>query len=313
MKRYMYFDTAFDTISNINNSLYIEDNHISFSSKTKKTLVKAVVFENFFTRVYGAFYFNNLESGLSINSNKAAHFYIFDHISNHFLISATLSSPNYVPAINEIKKKEIYLSKSLGSFSAKYSNPSSLTSCLFQFGLRNDQSPMSVFSFSRGGFNFAVKGVLTDRANLVYTSILMHGIIASLKFDVSLSQLQGIECGYLYNKSNDNKKNNTLYALYNISKQNLEFGGFGLIGNKRIAASGRYEIKSKEFTTEFGGFIFDVGELRLKFNSKQQLEFLTKLSPKPWADVSFKTTSTISNAMIKSVTFGWSLDFHKDF
>lgn len=314
MKRYLYFDTAYNTISNISKSLAIEDNHISFASITTNTFAKFEIFENFYSKINGSARLKNYESGFSVDSNKASHLYISDQISNHFLITGSVSNHNFTPSINEIKQNEIYLHKSLLSLSLKYYRPENSTGCILQIGLQKNQAPVSVFSFSLGKINCTLKGVFTDRANLLYTSVLAHGIIASFKVDVSLSQLQGVECGYLYSKPNSKKKdNNSVYALYNLNKKSIEFGGYGLIGNKKLAASGRYELKSNDFSAEFGGLIFDIGELRLKFNSKQQLEFLTKISPKPWVDVSFKTTSTISNSVLKSVNFGWSLDFHKDF
>lgn len=311
MKRYQYFNTAYNTISNINNSLHIEDNHISLASITPNTFAQFVVYDNFFSKIIGTARLKNYESGLVIKSNKAAHLYISDQISNNFLIASSVSSPNFVPSINEIKENEIYLRKSLFSFAIKYLRPNNSMKCILQFGFQNNQSPVSAISFTYGKFNCSLKGVFTDRANLLYTTILAKGILASLKADISLSQIQGLECGYLYNSSSN--KDNSVYALYNLYKKSIEFGGYGFIGSKRFAASGRYDFKSNDFQTELGGLIFDIGELRLKFNSKQQLEFLTKLSPKPWVDVSIKTTSTISNSILKSVTFGWSLDFHKDF
>lgn len=311
MKRFLYFKSVNDAIYNINKSLCIEDNHISFTSTTPNTFAQIAVYENFFSKISGTAQLKNYESGFIAKSDKTAHLYITDQISNNFLITSSLSNSNFVPSLNEIKQKEIYLRKSLFSLAMKYSRLDNSLACILQLGLQNNQSPVSAISFSYGKFNCSIKGVFTDRANLLYTSILTHGILASIKLDISLSQLQGIECGYLYTGPND--KDNSAYALYNLYKKSIEFGGYGFIGNKKLAASGRYDFKSNDFSTEIGGFIFDIGELRLKFNSKQQLEFLTKLSPKPWVDVSIKTTSTISSSVLKSVNFGWSLDFHKDF
>ena len=311
MKRILQFEAPFTVITKTNEILEVPNEHISFNSKVKNLNLKVDVFQDFTSKMEGNLSFNGASSIFEVNSQKTAFFNLSKTFFNEKLIlSGFLTTPKY----SSEKHRKIYLPKTVASTFINYVDPEKQFSALFGIGITKDKAPVTTINFSKGIYNCALKAIVTDRTNLVYATALVGGFFGSAKCDISLNQFQGFDIGYFL------KKNNlSCFGYYDTAKSVVEIGGYGQNNNKEIAFKGKYSIKSKEYFTEIGGSykaangsFTDKAYLSGKINSKSQIQFLTKFSPKPWVDITFLTRSGILNKS-KPVIFGWSLDFHKDF
>ncbi|OHT02501.1 hypothetical protein TRFO_30328 [Tritrichomonas foetus] len=305
MKKYLIFGSPFEVISKINNILESQDDHISVTAKYKDSIIKGTIFEkNFLSKIAASTLYNGTQIEFEADSAKNLHLFTKrSMMNNKFHISTFFSTLNYIPQVS----RYLYMPKSFATVAAHFNDQARNINAIFEVGLRKSKTPVAIVVISKGLYNLSFRTIVTDRTNVVNATVLAAGAFASIKCDISLSQLQGIELGYLYNSNNL-----SCFASYDTNRSIVNAGGYLTYNDKNIAFKGKYAIKSKEYFSEICGSVNDGALLSGKINSKGQIEFLTKISPKPWVDVSIKTTSS-ATGKAKPVTFGWTLDFHKNF
>lgn len=328
IKHYLIFDNVYKTIANINDVLYIEDNHISLAGKNKNLFFKGFIDEDFYKRFHAGAHFKNSHCGFIFDSNKAFNCFATRRINNRLGFALVFSNSKFVPKENE--HKQFFTPNTIVSATSRYTHPGNLFSTLFQLGIKHDKSPVATLCLSRHSLNIALRTIISDRSNLLYTLFLIRGFLASIRFDLSSSQIEGLEIGYLHKKKRKHNKPNgnsqkgneqtkqqiptfekidlSSFVLYNLNKKFFEFGSFAKYNNKKFALSGKYSINNNEVAIEASGIIIDSCLLQGNINSQKIFELQTKISPKPWIDITFKSKSVINSSTLP--TFGWSLDFH---